>query len=253
MGKGIAIALAHRGFDVAITARTVHEGEGRDAATGGSLPGSLDSTAEEIRAAGGRAVSVSMDLLQLDTLDGSVERAIEGLGGRLDMLVNNAIFSGGGNDVRLLDSSAEDLIKRVTGNLTAQLIITRRAVRSMLGNEPGADGLRGRVVDITSSAGQHTPRKAAPDGGYSMSYAASKAGFHRIADMLEVEYGDRGIRSINICPGFVATEKVLATERLTYIADRGVSPTQIGEAVIRVLDDESLANGTFVLAQNYLS
>ncbi|HQV56953.1 MAG TPA: SDR family oxidoreductase [Ilumatobacteraceae bacterium] len=253
VGKGIALALARHGYDVAITARTVHEGTGIDKETGAALPGSLDTTAALIVEAGGRAVPVAMDLLQLDTLEASVDRAIDGLGGQLDMIVNNAIYAGGGNDGRLLDSSVEDLVNRVTGNLTAQLIITRHAVRAMLGNPVAANGLRGTVIDITSSAGQHTPKKPAGEGGYSMSYAATKAGFHRIADMLMVEYGDQGIRAINICPGFVATEKVLANDRLAYIAKRGATPDDVGECVMSVIDDSSLANGSFVLAQDYLT
>ena len=39
IGKAVAIALAEAGYDVAITARTVHEGDGRDAGSDRVLPG----------------------------------------------------------------------------------------------------------------------------------------------------------------------------------------------------------------------
>ena len=50
IGRAVAIALADAGFDVAITARTVREGEGvaTDDPDRRPLPGSLESTASEI-------------------------------------------------------------------------------------------------------------------------------------------------------------------------------------------------------------
>ena len=41
IGRATAIALAAEGFDVAVAARTRLEGEGRNEATGGSVPGSV--------------------------------------------------------------------------------------------------------------------------------------------------------------------------------------------------------------------
>ena len=72
IGKATAIALAAAGFDVAITARTVHEGEGVDDSDrgGGTIPGSLDTTAAAIEAEGRRALSVPMDLMDRRVVDG---------------------------------------------------------------------------------------------------------------------------------------------------------------------------------------
>ena len=64
IGKAIAIELAEAGYDVAILARTVHEGEAREHSSTSKrsdtspLPGSLDGTAELIRAAGRRCLAV---------------------------------------------------------------------------------------------------------------------------------------------------------------------------------------------------
>src|ERR1700761_5589770 len=77
IGKRIATSLAARGFDVAITARTVAEGDA-------ALPGSLATTAADIEARGGRAVPVPLDLVDLSAIDAAVDAAVEGLGGRLD-------------------------------------------------------------------------------------------------------------------------------------------------------------------------
>lgn len=248
IGRAIAVALAQAGHDVAITARTVREGDGRSPDSDGPLPGSLESTAAEITAAGARCVPVTLDLLDHDALAGAVDQAVEGLGGRLDVMVNNAIWAGPGNDRRLADVDPGDIVKRVWGNLTAQLLLTQAALRHMLANEV-IDGVRGTFVDITSDSGQHTPRRPAGQGGWSLTYAATKAGFHRIADMLAVEYGPEGIRAYNVNPGFVATERVLAAgERLAFVAQHGAPPSVVGAAVVALLADPPV-NGSYVHAQ----
>lgn len=65
IGRAIAVALAARGYDVAITARTVREGDPSSIVpeTGRALPGSLESTAAEIRALGRAVLEVPLDLL----------------------------------------------------------------------------------------------------------------------------------------------------------------------------------------------
>jgi NAD(P)-dependent dehydrogenase (short-subunit alcohol dehydrogenase family) len=226
IGRAVAIALADVGFDVAITARTVSEGDATsiDPDTGAALPGSLDSTAAEIRARGRRAMPIRLDLLDQAALAPAVDLAVEGLG-RLDVLVNNAVYVGPGAERLFLDSDPEELARRVYGNITAQLLITQRAVGHMI-----AAG-RGLVIDISSAGGQYTPRHPVGEGGWALSYAVTKAGFHRIADMLALECGAAGIRAFNLNPGFVATERVLAVEELAFVAERGIAPSVVGETV----------------------
>src|ERR1700739_1658417 len=94
IGRSAALGLARRGFDVVITARTVHEGDGRAHASSAlvrseptPIAGSLDTTAAEIEALGRRSLSVPMDLMDR----GSVERAADealAAWGRVDVLVN---------------------------------------------------------------------------------------------------------------------------------------------------------------------
>lgn len=251
IGKGIALALAAAGYDVAITARTVNEGDPSSIApeTGNALPGSLATTATEIERHGVRAVSVPLDLLQLDSLASAVDVALAGLGGRLDVLVNNAIYVGVGSEQLFADCATDNLISRVTGNVTAQMLITQRALQHMLAAEPDAEGRRGTVCCITSGAGQTTPRSPVGHGGWPLAYSVTKAGFHRIADMLVVEYGDRGIRALNVNPGFVATERVVAAgAQLDFVSKHGITPNVIGVAIAHLIDDLSVPNGGYVQA-----
>src|SRR5215469_8187559 len=70
IGRCAAVALARRGFDVVITARTVHEGDGRAHASSAlvqsepvPIAGSLDTTAAEIEGLGRRCLALPMDLM----------------------------------------------------------------------------------------------------------------------------------------------------------------------------------------------
>src|SRR5580658_9587021 len=74
IGKAIAVHLADGGFDVAIGARTLHDGEEREHSSTVSrsdtraLPGSLDNTGTMIERAGRRSLAVYLDLLDRTSL-----------------------------------------------------------------------------------------------------------------------------------------------------------------------------------------
>jgi len=250
IGRAIAIALAAQGFHVIVTGRTLDEGTGVNPATGHVLPGSLESTLAEIVTVGGTGRAIRHDVLDLDHATAPVDDvfAVEG---RLDVLVNNAVYVGPGNDALFTDNEPADIVRRVTGNLTAPLLLTRQFLNLAADQEPHSRvGTRAWVVDITSDAGRRTPERLAGRGGWSLVYAATKAGFHRIADMVAHEYGHHGIRAVNVNPGLVATERVLAS--VAWIAEHGVRPFVIGEAVLRLLRDPLVGNGAYVHAQEYL-
>src|ERR1700728_2136047 len=94
IGKAIARHLAQGGYDVAIGARTVAEGEAREHSPTvhksnlTPLPGSLNSTAAEIEAAGRKALSVYLDLLDRTSL-GAAVATVQERWGHIDVLVNN--------------------------------------------------------------------------------------------------------------------------------------------------------------------
>ena len=84
--------------------------------------------------------------------------------------------------------------------------------------------------------------RAVGDGGWPLAYSVTKAGFHRIADMLVVEYGDQGIRAFNVNPGFVATERVVAAgDQLEFVAKHGITPDVIGSRPsLDLIDDPAV-------------
>src|SRR5687767_7376387 len=92
IGRVVSQYLARAGFDVAIGARTVHEGEAREhsstvkASNTKPLPGSLDSTSELVEKEGRRALPVYIDLLDRTSIGSAVAIVLERWG-RIDVLV----------------------------------------------------------------------------------------------------------------------------------------------------------------------
>ena len=218
IGKQTALALARRGYDVAITGRTVHDGDAAKRPEAEALPelkqvsGSLDATVREIESLGRRAVPIVLDLLSQNDLQRCGVEAIDALG-HIDVLVNNAIYVGPAGEKRYLDTPASEISNRIYGNVISQLILMQPIVRHM--TERGG----GVIGNVTSGAGYFKPFAAVGEGGWALTYGVSKAGFHRIASQMLVEHEHQGLRMYNLQPGAVATERVLAAgAKLEFVA-----------------------------------
>jgi NAD(P)-dependent dehydrogenase (short-subunit alcohol dehydrogenase family) len=181
IGRATALALADAGYDVAIAARTVHEGDGRmapgsvrESQETRAIEGSLDTTAAAIGERGRRALPVAMDLLDRPSIDAMVDTVL-GEWGRIDVLVNNAIFQGPGRMDRVLELDLEAATKLVVGNYVHQLHLIQLVVPGML--ERGG----GKVVNMASATASMDPPAPAGEGGWGLGYGASKAAFLRVA------------------------------------------------------------------------
>lgn len=247
IGRAIAIALARDGFDVAITARTVREGDpsAHTSQPGVVLPGSLESTAAEIEAHGRKAIAVPLDLLDRDALAPAIDTAISGLG-HLDVVVNNAIYVSSGGPKPFLDNDPDEIVRRMWGNLTAQLLLVHRTVGHMV--ERGG----GTVIDIGAGSAHYKLRRPIGKGGAELVYVVAKAGFHRVADRLANEYGAAGIRAFTVDPGYVATERTVLLSALADVASRGIAPAVIGDVIswIARTGVRELDNGAYLEAQD---
>ena len=122
IGKACSVHLARAGFDMAVSARTVQEGEQREHSSTvrrsdtTPLPGSLSATAALVAEAGGDALIVAADLLDYDSLEAAAARVMERWG-RVDVLVNNGRYIGPGHMDRLLDTPIELLDRPPAGQL----------------------------------------------------------------------------------------------------------------------------------------
>lgn len=208
IGKATAVALAASGFDVAVTARTVREGQGVDDsdALRRPVPGSLETTAALVAATGRRALPIPMNLLERASLDAAVQQVFAAWR-RIDLLVNNAIYTGPGNMTVFDDTSLDVIEAALSANVVAQVVVIKGVLPHMLQRGSGV------VINVTSAVAINGPAAPAGQGGWGCAYAMSKGAFHRLAGILAVEYRERGIRFYNLEPGFVHTERMEANAR----------------------------------------
>ena len=252
IGKATAVALAQAGFDVAIMARTLEEGEAREhsstlkASDMSPLPGSLSSTAALVRDTGRDALIVQGDLLDRASLGAAATKVLD-TWGHVDVVVHNARYIGPGHMDRFLDTPIELLEKQLDGNVLAALVLNQLLLPSMI--EHGG----GIVVNITSASGYADPTKPAGDGGWGMGYGISKGAFQRIAGFLAIELGDQGIRCFNVQPGLIATERI-AQDMAKFGIENAGAPAEVIGAVVAWLctsDEADEFNGLNIEAQYF--
>jgi NAD(P)-dependent dehydrogenase (short-subunit alcohol dehydrogenase family) len=207
IGRACAVALAGAGHDVAVAARTLHDG---DARIGDDdeivVPGGLDTTVASIEDAGGAGLAVRLDLLDPTTIDETVDATLERFG-RIDVLVNNAIYQGPGSMTPFLELGDEELRRLFEGNVFAQLELIRRVLPGMI------DQGGGTIVNMISATAHVDPPGKIGDGGWGMAYAMTKAAFERVAPLLCVEHGDEGVVAYSVDPGYVLTERAALNSR----------------------------------------
>ena len=150
----------------------------------------LTALAEEIRAAGGQAFAVPLDVSEQSQIDDAVQTVLENFG-RIDILVNNAGM-GRLDWVEMLDPAA-DIDMQIDVNLRGVLQVTRAVLPSMLALRSG------QIINMSSVAGMI----AAPM--YSI-YAATKYGMRGFTDGLRREVAPFGIRVSGLYPGPATTE-----------------------------------------------
>jgi NAD(P)-dependent dehydrogenase (short-subunit alcohol dehydrogenase family) len=248
IGKATAIALAEAGYDVAVAARTVHEGEGRDEIEPDrALPGSLDRTAEAIRATGAKVLPVRMDLLDRTTWAAAVEQVLAEWS-RVDVLVNNARHQRFDHKARFAEVTIESVEAELDANLLVPVVLAKLVLPGMI--ERG----EGTIVNLTSGAGYRDAPAVAEQGGWSTSYALAKGGLHRLAPMIALELGDQGIHAFNLNPGFVVTEKnATRLEALGMGIHVGAPPSVPGSVIAWLASSPEAAqfNGRTILAQQF--
>ena len=176
--------------------------------------------------AGGQG-AIAADLSQTDAAGALWREAVDRLGGRIDVLVNNAgVFEAApieGDDAGWL--AVWERTMQI--NLTASAALCRLAVLHF------RDGGGGRIVNVASRAAYRG------DSPQHWHYAASKAGMVGMTKSIARGYASEGILAFAVCPGFVMTgmaedylasrggEKLLADIPLGRVA----MPGEVAEAV----------------------
>lgn len=231
IGRETALAFARAGFDLAISARTLEEGETHahalTAADGRPLAGSLASTAAAVRALGRQALVLPMDLLDEDSVRAAAAAVLDHYG-QVDVLVNNAIYQGRDLNLPFMELGGDTLQRVFQGYVMAPVVLTQCLLPAMLARGSGT------VINVSSGAGESDPPVAAGEGGWGYAYGAGKAAVSRLAGVLAAEFGKRGIRAFTLNPGVVSTEALRATigDKGVLAMRKGVAPPEVPAAVM---------------------
>jgi NAD(P)-dependent dehydrogenase (short-subunit alcohol dehydrogenase family) len=238
IGRAGALALAEAGYDVVVSARTVHEGEGKAESQSVResntllVPGSLERTAQEIEERGQRALIVPMDLIDRASVESLPGKVLDAWG-RIDVLFNNAIYRGVGTLDRVADLTVDSMTALMTGNFMHQVLLIQQVLPHMV--ERGS----GTIIDMVSGSARLDPPGPPGDGGWGILYSASKAAFARVAGGINAEYRASGIRAFNVDPGNVVTEaRKAAKPDDEFSAGFGSEPAEATGKVVAWLASE---------------
>lgn len=237
IGAEAAVALARQGYRVAITARTMADGEKHDhVGSDAPLPGSLEATAAAVQAVGGEALCLQADILDEPSVIEAAGKALSHFG-RVDLLFNNAIYQGAGNQESVLEVTREQLDCIYQGNVFTPLALVKTLLPGML--ERG----EGTVINMLSYTASNNPPAPADKGGWGFAYPSSKAAFGRMAGTLRVEHKEKGVRFFNMEPGTVVTEVMKAAGVTEEVMARfkPCTPQAIAAVVAWLADNEPLA------------
>jgi NAD(P)-dependent dehydrogenase (short-subunit alcohol dehydrogenase family) len=211
IGRAIAVALAAEGAHVVVAGRNKERG---------------DEVVAQIRTAGGRADFVAVDLdgtkAAANELAGEATRL---LGGRIDVLVNNAGAIDGGRTAET-DEATFDQVYAV--NVKSPYFLTAAVAPAMA----AAGG--GVIINL----GSWVARLGIPIGAV---YAASKGALETLTRAWSAEFGPAGVRVNAISPGVVHTDpNHPATAMMTGTPyGRIGAPETIANAAVFLASDEA--------------
>jgi 2-deoxy-D-gluconate 3-dehydrogenase len=177
IGRTLALAFATAGADLVLAK---HPSGGREA---------IAEVQAEIQSLGRRAEIVPTDVSHVDQVQAMVKAAMDTFG-RLDILVNNASWTG---TTAALDVTEEEYDKTMAASLKSVFFACQAAARVMI---PQGGG---KIVNIGSNFGEVAFK------GRSV-YAAAKAGVHHLSRALSLEWARQGVSVNVVAPCITETE-----------------------------------------------
>ena len=231
-GRGIALELGAAGATVYVTGRSIAGG-----ATTDGVPGTIDETARDVTARGGRGIAVRCD----HTVDADVESLFDRIRddhGKLDLLVNNVWGGYENSDCRPLpvvpfwEQSLHQWDAMFTAGVRAHLTASRLAVPLMLPRR------RGLIVSTTANLAPLPYLR-------NLFYDLAKSAVTRMTWALAQELRENGIAALAVAPGFMKTERVVeafrragALEALNGPGGPKETTTYLGRALVALVSDE---------------
>ena len=154
----------------------------------------IETLAEEIAASGGRALPVSLDVVDEESLAAALDQAAAAIG-PVDTIIANAGISAPG---RSTDMALDTIRSVFDTNLLGTYLTARESAKRMIAADSRSSG-RGRILLIGSITAMQT-------GHGESAYAASKAAVAHLGRNLAREWVRQGINVNVIQPGYIQTE-----------------------------------------------
>ena len=209
LGRSHALQLAREGALLVIN----DLGGARDGV--GTSSAAAEMVAEEIRAAGGKAVADFNNVATQEGAAGIAKSALDAFG-RIDILVNNAGIL---RDKTFVKMTRDQWDAVIAVHLTGTMLVTRACLPALM--ESGS----GSIINTTSIAGLK--------GNYGQSnYAAAKAGIWSFTNVIAMELGRSGVRANCIAP----IAKTRMTEDIDIVAD-DQKPEYVSPMVVFLASD----------------
>jgi NAD(P)-dependent dehydrogenase (short-subunit alcohol dehydrogenase family) len=175
LGRQFARVLSAHGAAVALAARQIAK---------------LEDLKEEIRARGGRAAAVQMDVTGIASIGGAIDAAEAALG-PISVLINNA---GIAVEKLAMEQTEQDWDSVINANLKGAYFLATEMARRMIARKQ-----EGNIVNIASVLGFGVMKFLSP-------YTISKAGIIQATKAMALELAGNHIRVNALAPGYIDTE-----------------------------------------------
>jgi len=239
IGAGIARTFAAEGGRVVCAARTLREGDH-------PLEGSLEQTVGEIRAAGGEATPVAVNISEPEECERLVKAAREAYG-PVDVLVNNAALT---YFLPVKDYPLNRWMRSWAVNFHAPFILSQLVLEEMIPRRSGS------IVNISSGAAIGPGRGPYPEpqtGIGGTCYGAEKAALERFTQGLAQEVYEYGISVTCVSPSQVVPTPGTVHHRLvTGLDDPSGEPPELMAKAALLLATEPLDKVTGLVTYSQL-
>lgn len=221
IGRGIAVALAEKGWNVVINYR------------GNAV--AATETVGLVEDAGGNGLAVQANIAEAADRQRLIDETVQKFN-RIDLLVNNAGMAPR-QRLDILETSEASYDEVMTVNLKGPFFLTQQVARMMIEQQQQGIIIEPRIVNI----GSISAYTSSPNRG---EYCLSKAGMSMMTALFADRLAEHGINVYEIRPGVIATDMTSGVkEKYDRLIDDGLTPIRrwgqpddIGRAVVAIAE-----------------